>query len=130
MLDIRVTLRRKMSRDVLRRIPFARIAEHILGQKYELSLVVCGDDLAQQMNKKYRKKEYKPNVLSFPLDKDEGEIFLNVRKAEREAKEYDATFMAHLAYLYVHGCFHLRGLDHGAQMERLEEQVMKRFKLK
>lgn len=129
MVDIKVTLRRKTSLDVLRRIPFEQIAEHLLGKQYELSLVICGDDLAQRMNKEYRKKDYKPNVLSFPLAKNEGEIFLNVRKAQREAKDFDATFPRHLAYLYIHGCAHLRGLDHGPRMERLERETMKRFRI-
>ena len=61
------------------------------GPRYELSLVVCGDSLAQRMNKIYRKKTYKPNVLSFLFSKTEGEIFLNVQCAKREAKKYGTT---------------------------------------
>jgi probable rRNA maturation factor len=114
------------------RLPFEKIAQSILGSKYELSLVICGDTLAQRMNKEYRKKTYKPNVLSFPLSKTEGEIFLNVQCAKREAKKYGVSLQKHLALLFVHGCFHLKGLDHQSEketqrMEAAEQKILKRF---
>src|ERR1700677_2150143 len=105
MIDVKVTLRRAPSIEGARRIPFEAIAEAILGKKYELSLVVCADMLARKMNIKYRKKSYSPTVLSFPLDAREGEIFLNIRKAEREAKTYGIPVRERIAYLFVHGCF-------------------------
>ena len=105
------------------------MSRHVLGAGYELSLVICGDKLAQRMNKEYRKKTYYPNVLSFPLSKSEGEIFLNVRKAAREAREFRVPLKSRLALLYVHGLYHLKGLDHGTKMERLEAATLKKFRL-
>src|SRR3989338_5485677 len=77
-------------RGPLPRIPYEKLARDVLGSRYELSLVLCGDTLARRMNKTYRlpalklrragKKTYAPNVLSFPLARSEGEIFLNIRK--------------------------------------------------
>ncbi|MBV9159736.1 MAG: rRNA maturation RNase YbeY [Candidatus Kaiserbacteria bacterium] len=118
---------RKTVRGSTPRIDFSSIAKHVLGKEYELSLVVCGDDLARRMNASYRKKTYKPNVLSFPLSKSEGEIFLNVRKAAREAREYGVSHRERLTLLYVHGLWHLKGFDHGAKMEALEKQTLKKF---
>ncbi len=109
------------------RLPFEKIAAAALPKGYQLSLVICGDRLAQRMNKKYRKKTYRPNVLSFPLSKTEGEIFLNVRKAEREARAEGISTRARLALLFVHGCFHLAGYDHSDTMEALESKVLKKF---
>jgi len=109
------------------RLPYEKMAREILGTKYELSLVICGDTLAQRMNKEYRKKTYKPNVLSFPISKTEGEIFLNLQCARREAKKYETTLPKRLALLFVHGCFHLKGLDHGGKMEAAERKILKRF---
>jgi len=129
MIDIKVTLRRALSTESARRIPYKEIAQAILGKNYELSLVICSDKLATRMNVEYRKKTYAPNVLSFPLDTSEGEIFLNVRKAQREAKAYGVTLRERLAFLYIHGCFHLKGFDHSARMEREEARIMRRFKL-
>ena len=111
------------------RLPFAQMARAALPKDYQLSLVICGDQLAQRMNKEYRKKTYRPNVLSFPLSKTEGEIFLNVRKAAREARAMQIATTARIAYLFVHGCFHLAGYKHGDKMDALEVKVLKKFEL-
>ncbi len=105
------------------------MAQEILSKQYQLSLVICGDSLARRMNKEWRKKTYKPNVLSFPLAKNEGEIFLNVRKAEREARTMDISAKARIAHLFVHGCFHLIGHKHGDKMDALERKVLKKFRI-
>lgn len=118
---------KKTIRGSVPHIPFDKIARAVLGRRYELSLVVCGDALACRMNQKYRKKSYAPNVLSFPLSKNEGEIFLNVRKAAREAKRLKVSLSEQLAFLFVHGCFHLKGLSHGRIMEEHERRVLRRF---
>lgn len=111
------------------RLPFGEMAEAALPKGFQLSLVICGDRLAQRMNIEYRKKTYRPNVLSFPISKTEGEIFLNIRKAEREAKQEGISTNARMALLFVHGCFHLAGYDHSDKMEALEQKVLKRFGL-
>lgn len=111
------------------RLPFEKMAEAALPKGYQLSLVICGDRLAQRMNTEYRKKTYRPNVLSFPLSKSEGEIFLNIRKAAREAKQEGISRDKRLALLFVHGCFHLAGHDHSDAMEALERKVLKKFNL-
>ncbi|OGG60832.1 rRNA maturation RNase YbeY [Candidatus Kaiserbacteria bacterium RIFCSPHIGHO2_01_FULL_56_24] len=122
-----VEIRRTVQNAV--RLPFEDIAKAVLPKGYQLSLVVCGDTLAQRMNKEYRKKTYKPNVLSFPLSKNEGEIFLNVRKAEREARAMGISARSRIAHLFVHGCAHLKGLDHSDRMDALEQKVLEKFKL-
>ncbi len=108
-------------------VPFEKIARAVLGRHYELSLVICGDALARRMNITYRKKTYKPNVLSFPLTKKEGEIFLNMRQAEREAQQFGVSPRERLALLFVHGCYHLKGLSHGRTMEARERRILRAF---
>lgn len=122
--DIRITIR-----GTIPRIPFERMALDVLGPKYELSLVVCGDALARRMNIEHRKKSYYPNVLSFPLSKADGEIFLNIRKAAREAHRLGTSVQKRAALLYVHGLFHLKGLDHSDYMEREEARILKKYGL-
>jgi probable rRNA maturation factor len=122
-IDITNTIRGRVPR-----IPYAEMARDVL-PGYHLSLVICGDKLAQRMNAEYRNKTYYPNVLSFPLSEDEGEIFLNVRKAEREARQYGVAAQRRIALLYVHGLFHLKGLDHGDKMEEEEQRILKKYRL-
>jgi probable rRNA maturation factor len=108
-------------------LPFETIAKSILTKKYELSLVLCADRLATKMNKQYRHKTYSPNVLSFSLTNQSGEIFLNLRVAEREAKKYGISLEARIAYLFIHGCVHLKGLNHGPRMESAEKKSLIKF---
>ena len=127
MTDIRYTIRRAALTRAARRLPYEKMARAVLGDEYELSLVVCGDDLGQRLNYEHRSKTYKPNVLSFPISKKEGEIFLNAPKAAREARAFGVPLEERLALLFVHGCFHLKGLKHGRIMEGRERQTLRRF---
>lgn len=105
----------------------AQIAEDVLGTTYECSVVICADTLSRRMNKTYRKKTYAPNVLSFPLSKKSGELFLNIRKSDKESKKYSHTISEHRVFLLIHGLLHLKGLDHGATMENAERTLLKKY---
>ena len=120
---------RNTTRGRIPNVPLANIARAILSERYVLSVVVCGDKLSRRMNRTYRKKDYAPNVLSFPLGDYDGEIFLNVRKAEREARVIGIRARERIALLFVHGCLHLKGYEHGVKMERLERTILKKFGL-
>ncbi len=123
MLSIRTT-----ARSPLPLLPYKALMRDILGAEYDLSLVLCGDTLARRINIACRKKSYAPNVLSFPLSKASGEIFLNRAKAAREARRFKTTLKARLLLLFVHGCWHLAGLSHGEEMERAEARILKKYR--
>lgn len=106
---------------------FGLAKDEILGKNYELSLAFIGDTRSRNLNKKWRKKDYVPNVLSFPLEKDFGEIFINLRKAKSEAKDFDMTQKVFIQFLYIHALLHLKGLDHGKKMDKLEQKYLKKF---
>ena len=119
-LDIRRTVKGAPS------APFARIADGILRRRYQLSLVLCGDTLAQRMNAEHRQKTYKPNVLSFPLSETEGEIFLNLAKAGREARAEGITRSERVTYLFIHACLPQRTAArtaHGRTGSRMDEAL-------
>ena len=113
----------------LPRLAFAHMKRALLGQHYELSLVIVGERKARTLNRMYRGKNYVPNVLSFPLSKSAGEIFINPQKAEREAPRFGMSRSTYLAYLFIHACLHLKGMRHGATMESIERRALRRFKL-
>ena len=111
----------------LPRLPFERIKNNILGKHYVLSVVFIGDIRAKALNKKYRKKNSVPNVLSFPLEKDEGEIFINPNKARKDAHLFDMSTTHFIGYLFIHGLLHLKGLEHGSTMNTAENKACKKF---
>lgn len=106
---------------------FVAIHNSILGKKYDLSLSFVGEALAKKLNQTYRKKSYVPNVLSFPLSEKEGEIFICLNTIKKECKEFEMTPAQYEKYLFIHGCLHLKGLDHGEEMEKKEEKFKKLF---
>ena len=103
------------------------VANDILGTSYDVSVVIIGDKKALSLNKEYRGKDYVPNVLSFPIDDDMGEIFLNPRTAQLEAQKFGITVPSYLNYLVVHSMLHLKGHDHGDEMDAKEKHYMKKF---
>lgn len=108
-------------------LPFVQIKNTVLGETYELSLVFVGDATSRTLNRIYRNKDKPTNVLSFPLSKKEGEIFINLKKAKQEAPDFEMPYKRFVAYLYIHGLLHLKGLDHGKKMESLETRFLKKF---
>ena len=103
----------------------------------------------RQANKQYRNIDKETDVLSFPMfEKQEldkmiedhtiegwkqatenetlqeilGDIIISIPKVEEQAKEYGHSFERELAYMLVHGFYHLRGYDH---MEENEKKVMR-----
>ncbi len=105
------------------------IKEAILGKRYELSLVFIGKKRAATLNTEYRKKTYSPNVLSFPLSETAGEIFICPLVAQKEAEAYKLTPKGYVAFLFIHGCLHLKGLDHGDTMDTQEQKFLKKFNI-
>ena len=112
-----------------RNLPFLDIANFVLGKKYELSLVWADDQTSQQLNKQYRQIDRPTNILSFELSENHGEIFINPRLAHEQASDFDRAFSNFLVFLFIHGACHLKGLDHGPEMEALEEKTRKKFKI-
>ncbi len=117
------------------RIPLKDIANELLGPQAEVSLVFVGPAKAKSLNIAYRRKTYTPNVLTFPADrkinpivpKNSGEIFITPAIAKKNASEWSLTYPQTVGYLFIHACFHLAGMEHGATMERREFAMMRKF---
>ena len=110
-------------------LPYEEIKNDILGKQYALSLTFVGKTRAQALNKKYRNATYVPNVLSFPLDKHAGEIYIAPSVAEKEAHKFALSPKGYVGYLFIHGLLHLKGYPHGATMDRAEKKYVARYKL-
>lgn len=108
---------------------YEEIKNSILGKRYDLSLVFIGKTRASTLNQTYRNKSYSPNVLSFPLDKSTGEIFICPQVAKREASKYDLSPNGYVAFLFIHGCLHLKGYAHGATMDKQEQKYLRLFEI-
>ena len=98
----------------------------------ELSIALIGNAEMRKLNAQYRKKDYAPDVLSFPAAEGLrllGDVVISVDKAKEQASERGRTLEQEMITLLIHGIVHLLGYDHerSAQdarlMSRLEKQV-------
>ena len=110
-------------------LPFKKIKEKVLGKKYELSLVFIGDKLSQKLNKQYRKINKPTNILTFPLSKNTGEIFINLNLAKKQAFKFERNYTDFVGFLLIHGFMHLKGYSHSAKMESEEKKIRKIFNI-
>ncbi len=108
-------------------LPYLSIKEKIVGKSYTLTIVFCSPKESQERNKAYRGKDYPTNILSFPLSENEGEIYICLSKARKDAKEFEMSYNKFLHLLFIHGVLHLKGHDHGSTMEGLEDKLVKQF---
>lgn len=107
--------------------PYEKIKNDILGRNYTLTLSFVGGTRAQKLNAAYRNKTYTPNVLSFPLDTHFGEIYITPTVAQKEAKKFSMTPSGYIGFLFIHGCLHLKGHDHGATMDKAERKYCAKY---
>ncbi len=113
----------------LPRLAFAQMKEAVLGNEYDLSVTIVDLEKIQELNTTYRKIHAPTDILSFPLSETEGEIFINLEEAKKEAPKFNRKFDNFLAFLFIHGLVHLKGHDHSDAMEALEITYRKQFSI-
>lgn len=114
----------------LPRVPFLAMKEKILGKGYELSVAFVTEKKAQSINIERRKKDYVPNTLSFPLSKQSGEIILCKSILQKQYKDFDMSYTDYIIFILIHSMLHLKGMDHGPAMEKIEQKLLGQFKTK
>ena len=111
------------------RLSFCEIKNFVLGEKYELSLVFIGNTRSRKLNKQYRGIDKTTNILTFPLDKNSGEIFIDLARARSDTPRFNLSTRSFIGLLFIHGLLHLKGFSHGSTMEHEERRVCKKFNI-
>ena len=106
-------------------LPYKKITDLALAG-WNISLVFVGRTRATTLNKRLRRKTYAPNVLSYQTGKKSGEIIICPDVAKTQHARYDMTYQQFIAYLFIHGCMHLKGYPHGTTMEKRERGILSR----
>lgn len=127
MNDDTLLIRKNAKQKTLSKAFFVHVKEEIIGQSYELSLVFCSQSVSKKLNQKFRKKNKPTNILSFPLTKTSGEIFIDQKTAQTDAKKFELDTLSFVGFLYIHGLLHLKGYEHSSTMKRLELKYFKQF---
>ena len=98
----------------------------------ECVIRVVDEQESENLNSKFRKKDYPTNVLSFcyeDIDDYLGDIVICHPVVLKEAKEQQKTATEHYAHMVTHGMLHLLGYDHiedqdAKHMEQLETVIL------
>ncbi|MEX0918593.1 MAG: rRNA maturation RNase YbeY [Candidatus Paceibacterota bacterium] len=110
-------------------LPYEEIAATVLGRRYDLSLVLIGSRRSRRLNRQYRQKDYPADVLAFPLAKSNGEIFIDLGRAEKTCQQFNHSYLQQVAFLVIHASLHLKGYEHGSTMEAKEQKLIKTLNL-
>lgn len=117
------------TRGELPSLPFVKMKERILGKRYELELIFVSKKIIHSLNKKYRNVDLPTDILSFPIDKKTGEIFICMEMAKKKSKDFERKINNFTAFLFIHGLVHLLGYDHGDKMEKIEIKHRRYFNI-
>ena len=101
-----------------------------------ISITLTVPEVIRKANKKYRNIDKATDVLSFPMfEKQEleemlkngyevedvlGDLIISIPKVKEQAVEYGHSFERELAYMVVHGFYHLMGYDHMEEDDKKE----------
>lgn len=96
------------------------------------NLIIVDNKYIHKLNKEYRNIDRETDVITFALEDESdlilpndervlGDIYISIDKAKSQAEEYGHSLLRELAFLAVHGFYHLLGYDH---QTKEEEEVM------
>ena len=113
-----------------------------------IDITLTNPENIKRLNNEYRNIDEETDVLSFPMfEKNEileiknvqfkeslGDIVISIERVKEQAIEYGHSFERELAYMVVHGFYHLMGEDHIDEkdkeiMRAKEENVLNRLKI-
>ena len=118
--------------------------------KLYISITLTTPSQIKFLNNKYRIINKETDVLSFPMfekyeienllnqeyDVDDvlGDIIISIDQVKKQAIEYGHSFERELAYMCVHGFFHLMGYDHIQDedkiiMRKKEDEILNKLNI-
>ena len=132
------------------KLVFDHLKVPLCKRNIEISITLTDDENIRVLNKDYRHKDKKTNVLTFSLyEKKEniledmeklpymslGDVVFSYDTIKQEAKEQNKTFKNHFIHMLVHSYLHLFSYDHikakeQKEMEKLEIEILAKLGIK
>ena len=113
--------------------------EKLENKNVYINIILTNPENIRMTNKKYRNIDKETDVLSFPMfEKEEiydlikyqsqiletlGDIMISIKRVKEQAEEYGHSFERELAYMVIHGFYHLMGYDHIEENDKIEMRV-------
>ena len=145
--------------DIEKKEKYEQVINKVIAKCFEIEklknfcieITLTNSEYIRKLNTKYRKIYIPTEVLSFPMfEKKEipeicneeilglqeilGDIIISIEQVEIQAKEYGHSFERELAYMAVHGFYHLMGYDHieendKKEMREKEENILSKLQI-
>lgn len=129
--------------------------EKLTNTQLYLNVILTTPEKIRKANKQYRNIDKETDVLSFPMFQQEeiqdiiesslkedsimipevlGDIIVSIDRVKEQAQEYGHGVERELAYMIVHGFYHIMGYDHIKEEEKAvmrpkEEEILTRLKI-
>ena len=128
--------------------------EKLLNTNLYLNVILTNPELIIQTNEKYRQIDKETDVLSFPMFQKEeidaliedsqrheepvedvlGDIMVSIPRVIEQAEEYGHSVERELAYMIVHGFYHVMGYDHIKEEDKIimrpkEEYILNKLNI-
>lgn len=108
--------------------PVCLLARRVLRAEGEanatIGVVFTDNPTMTSLNRKYLNHRTTTDVISFPLTDEgsgtlEGEVYVNLDQARRQASYYGVTIKAEVGRLVVHGVLHLVGYEDNTAKQKV-----------
>ena len=128
--------------------------EKLLNTNLYLNVILTNPEIIRQTNEKYRQIDKETDLLSFPMFQKEeidaliedsqrheepvedvlGDIMVSIPRVIDQAEEYGHSVERELAYMIVHGFYHVMGYDHIKEEDKIimrpkEEYILNKLNI-
>ena len=110
-----------------------KVLTHYKYTSYDVNVIFTSDIHLSDLKKEFFSKDQWTDVIAFPLKRDskfiEGEIYISIPTAKKNANLFKEPFKKELGRLIIHGSLHLLGIEDKSteqkkKMTTLEEKFL------
>jgi len=105
-----------------------KILTHYNYTSYDVNIIFTSDIYLSDLKKKFFYKDQWTDVIAFPLHIDskfiEGEIYISVPTAKKNASSFKEPYEKELGRLIIHGSLHLIGIEDKSKEQKKNMTVL------
>ena len=105
-----------------------KILTHYNYTSYDVNIIFTSDIYLSDLKKKFFYKYQWTDVIAFPLHIDskfiEGEIYISVPTAKKNASSFEEPYEKELGRLIIHGSLHLIGIEDKSKEQKKNMTVL------
>ena len=99
-----------------------KVLTHYKYKSYDVNIVFTSDIHLSDLKKEFFSKNQWTDVIAFPLHIDskfiEGEIYISMPTAKKNANSFKEPYKRELARLVIHGSLHLLGFEDNTEEQK------------